>query len=379
MLQLLNPLIYLKRNPGRSLPIAFVIMLSVTLVTGVVTIVHSIDLTIFTLYGYNRDLTGLTPRNSLAIPSSQIKKIKALPELGYLYPTHTYQLFIKTIFGKMPFPIFGLDVDGRLRILRRTGDRLIAGRMPLEGKPEAVISDAVAKNLGANIGSVIAKPDSQDDYAPTPIKLVGILHGPCWLGLTSKSMVDNYSPFTYTGYLAFAPQNSQEAARHLDSAIAKVINKGLVREWRFSGLVNETKSALSNLYLILNLVIVLIVFSIAFVCGLLANIYFVQRLPETAMLSAIGYSRSLLLARSLIETVALCMFGWILGLGLTAGLLEAVKVWLLTPRGLLLNPFDPGAISFTLPLPAAITLFAMITISIRLVTMDPVSIIERRG
>jgi hypothetical protein len=49
------------------------------------------------------------------------------------------------------------------------------------------------------------------------------------------------------------------------------------------------------------------------------------------------------------------------------------------PRGLLLNPLDLSAYIFTVPLPGTITLFAVITISIRLARLDPVSIIERRG
>src|SRR5438270_11796785 len=103
----LNPFLYVRRNPGKTLPIAFVIVLAVTLVASIVSIVHSIDLTIFTLYGYNRYLTGITPRNALDVDETEIAKIRKLPELGHLYSSHSYQTMIKTIFGKMVFPIFG--------------------------------------------------------------------------------------------------------------------------------------------------------------------------------------------------------------------------------------------------------------------------------
>ena len=110
--------------------------------------------------------------------------------------------------------------------------------------------------------------------------------------------------------------------------------------WRYSSLVKETQSALANLYLILNLVVTIIVLSVAFVCGLLFNIYFTQRLPEIATLAAIGYPRALLIRRALGETAILCFFGWLLGGVLTIGLLEALKLLLFVPRGLLLNPLD---------------------------------------
>jgi hypothetical protein len=44
-----------------------------------------------------------------------------------------------------------------------------------------------------------------------------------------------------------------------------------------------------------------------------------------------------------------------------------------------LDPLDFSAYVFTLPLPLTIIFFALVTISIRLSRLDPVSIIERRG
>lgn len=378
MIRPLHPLVYFRRNPVRVAPLVFVIMLAVMLVACVVTIVDSIQLTIYTLYGYNRYLTGLTPRNALDIPSDQIERIRKLPQLGALYPAHSYQVLIKTIFGKMPFPIFGLSPDGRRMLLERSHVRLIAGRMPREGQPEAAISDDVARNLKVPLGGVLANPNSLDDYAPVPIRLVGLLHGSVWLGITSKSEVDKTSPFSFVGYLAFAPNASPAAQRALDAAIERVVDHTQVRVWRFADLVHETESALSNLYLILNLAIGIIVFAIAFVCGLLANIYFSQRLPEIAMLAAIGYHRGFLLRRALGEVCLYCLCGWVLGGLLTVGTLWIIRAVFLAPKGLLLDIFDPTAFVFTLPLPLTIALFALATIAFRLASLDPVSIIERR-
>ncbi|HLJ53502.1 MAG TPA: FtsX-like permease family protein [Chthonomonadaceae bacterium] len=375
----LNPLLYVRRNPGKTLPIAFVIVLAVTLVASIVTIVHSIDLTIFTLYGYNRYLTGITPRNALVVDPVELQKVRSLPELGRLYPTHSYQTMIKTIFGKMVFPVFGLDAAGRAELMERCGVRLVSGRMPADGAPEAVISDQVATNLGLKVGDVLSRPESQDSYAPVPIRLVGLLHGPVWLGLTSKALVDRESPYNFVGCLAFSRTRDAADQARLGEAIDRVLNKGKGRVWKFSGLVAEARSALSNLYLIMNIVIGIIVFAISFVCGLLFNIYFTQRMPEIAMLSAIGYARSQLIARAVGETVALCVCGWILGGGLTMALLLGIRETLMAPRGLLLNPIDLQAFAFTAPVPIVISLFAVCTIGLRLATLDTVSIIERRA
>jgi putative ABC transport system permease protein len=375
----LSPVLFLRRNFLRVLPIALVIVVAVTLVSSVVTIIRSIDLTVFTLYGYNRFCTGLIPRNALALDAAEVKRIQQLPQLGRLAPTHSYSVRVKTIFGKMVFPVFGLAPQDRDEFIARCSVRLSQGRLPAEGQAEAAISDEVAKNLGVKLGDTLLDPTSEDNYAPVPVKLVGLLQGPHWLGLTSKEFVDGNSPFTWSGYLAFAPTRDIAAQERLDDAIERTVDKADARVWRYASLVKETQSALANLYLILNLVISIIVFSIAFVCGLLFNIYFTQRLPEIATLAAIGYPRSLLIRRALGETAILCFFGWLLGGALTIGLLEALKYGIFVPRGLLLDPLDPASFVFTVPLPFAITLVAVVTIGLRLTRLDPVSIIERRG
>lgn len=358
---------------------AFVIMLSVTLVASIVTIVRSINLTVYTLYGYNRVLTGLTPRNAMIFDPEQVEKVRKLPELGTLCPTHSYQVLVKTIFGKMPLPVFGLDSAGRKLLMARAGVRVSAGRMVVDGRPEALISDDIARNLDLKIGSELCRPNSLDAYAPVPIRIVGLLHGPVWLGLTSKEFADDASPFTMVGYMAFAPTADPAQARRLDAAMERVIDPARARVWQYKQLITETKSALANLYLILDIVVGIIVFAIAFVCGLLSTIYFTQRLPEVATLSAIGFARGMLLRRAAGETIILCVLGWLLGCALTVGLLFVIRAAVMTPRGLLLDPLDPTALLFTAPLPITIVLFAVLTIGLRLATLDPVSIIERRA
>lgn len=372
----LSAIVYIRRNPGKTLPMMLVILLSVVMVASVVTVVHSINLTIFTLYGYNRYVTGLTPRNALVIDPQVVEKVKALPEVDALEGTHSYTVLLRTIFGRLLFPIFGLTREGRERIMARCGVTLAAGRMPRENEPEAVLSEEVARNLGLRLGDVVLEPQSEDSYAPVPIRLVGLLRGEVWLGLTSKALVDRLSPFTWQGYLAFARTPAEQ--RRLDAAMERVVDKSKARVWQFSYLVRETQQSLANLYLILRLIIGIIVFVISFVCGLIANIYFMQRLPEIATLAAIGYQRRFLLWRAVKETGLYCGLGWIFGCLLTILLLHVVRTTMLTPRGLLLDALDFSAYLLTLPLPLTITLFAVTTIWMRLARLDPVSIIERR-
>lgn len=372
----LSPWLYFRRNPGRTLPVAFVIIVAVALVASVVSMVDSIDLTVLTMYGYQRYFSVVTPRNALAVPDDLLATIHRQPLVARTYTARPAFTVVKTIFGKMPFVVFGMPPDARQRLLAQCGLRLASGRMPAEGAPEVALHEDIARNRRLKLGDVVLKPDSEDSYSLVPMRLVGTFKGPVWLAMTSESFIQQNFPLSPQGIIIMARTPAEQ--RVLDRALDHRLDKSRSRLWTYASLVRETKDALSSLYLIMNLVIGIIVFAIAFLTGMLANIYFMQRVPEFATLSAIGYPRRGLLLRVFGETALLCAVGWALGSLLTIGILWGIKATIMTPRGLLLNPYDLAAYRYTVPLPLTIALFALLPISRRLRTLDPVSIIERR-
>ncbi len=372
----LSPWLYFRRNPGKTLPVSFVIVVAVALVASVVSLVDSIDLTVLTMYGYNKYFTVVTPRNTLEIAPDIQDQIRKNPLSGRVYPSRPAFTMVKTIFGKMPFVVFGMTPDARTEIARRCGLSLHSGRFPNEGAPEVTLSEEIARNRRLKLGDVVLEPESEDSYSIVPMKLVGTFDGPVWLAMTSETFIRENFPVAPKGLLVMASDTDRQAA--LDHALEKSVDKSRARVWTYHGLVRETKDALSSLYLIMGVVIGIIVFSIAFLTGMLTSIYFTQRLPEFATLAAMGYQRKGLLGRVLGETALLCGIGWAFGSGLTLFVLLAIKSTIMYPRGLLLNPYDFAAYRFTIPLPLTIALFALLAIGRRLGQLDPVAIIERR-
>lgn len=372
----LSPWLYFRRNPGKTLPVAFVIIVAVALVASVVTLVNSIDLTVMTMYGYQRHFSAITPRNALELSPEIASSARSDPRVAGFYPTRPAFTVVKTIFGKMPFVIFGLNPEARHDLMSRCGLKLTTGRLPAEGKPEVALHVDIARNRHLNIGDIVLKPSSEDSYAAVNTRLVGTFDGPVWLAVTSEKFIEENFPVSPKGYVVVAHTEAEQ--RQLDRALDNKLDKARCRLWTYASLVRDTRDALSSLYLIMNVVIAIIIFSIAFLTGMLANIYFMQRLPEFATLAAIGYQRHGLIRRALAETGLLCVLGWLLGSALTVGILLTIQEIIMRPRGLLLEPFDVSAYRYTIPLPAAICLFAIWPISRRLRSLDPVSIIERR-
>jgi ABC-type antimicrobial peptide transport system permease subunit len=146
----------------------------------------------------------------------------------------------------------------------------------------------------------------------------------------------------------------------------------------YQNLVAELRDSLSSMFLIMGVVNGTVIFVISLMSGMLSNIYFTQRISEFAVLSAIGYRRSQLIGRIIAETALLTVIGWAMGAVVTVVFLSLFKTTVFEPRGLIIDPRDWYAYQWTIPIPFAITLFAVTTIAYRLMKLDPVTIIERR-
>ncbi|GAB4462748.1 MAG: hypothetical protein OHK0029_30200 [Armatimonadaceae bacterium] len=364
----------------------FVIVLCVFLICAIATLANSIDRTILTIYGYTKYFTYILPqRVTLKVPDEQVEIVRQDPRTDRVMDAGFFFTNINTIIGRLPFVVLGLTRENREYLLNRVGTEILEGRLPAEGMPEAVLSEPVAKNKGVKVGDVVSGPTDEGGISgsPVPVKLVGILKGPVWIAMTTKSFTDS-TFLTMPKSVIFTTKDPQAllalnqelmpAGRKADGKLDPQKVQLLSRQ----NLVKELKDSLSAMYLIMAVVNFTVIFVIALMSGMLSNIYFTQRLPEFAILAAIGYQRSRLVVRVITETFLLSLIGWAVGAVVSYVFLSYFKVAVFDNKGLMIDPLDPFAYKFTIPIPFSITLFAVATIAYRLMRFDPVTIIERR-
>jgi len=260
--------------------------------------------------------------------------------------------------------------------LDRQGVKSIDGRLPKAGEPEALISEPVARNLNLKLGSNLLSPNDNESFSPFPVKLVGIAKTPMWLMLTNYEYVKaNHFPDVDV-MLAFAHNLKDQDT--LDRWASKHFKGERAQIFAYHQLEQQTDDMFNILYKILNVVIATLVFVITLMMGMLINIYLSQRLVEFGLLQALGYTKRQLLYRVLKETVSVVLIGWALGVLLAYGLLRLTKAWLMDPRAFALDPLDPTAFLYTIPIPVAILTVASLTLIGRFRRFDPVGIVERR-
>ena len=383
----LSPLVYFRRNTSRALPMGLVIVLAVFLIAGVTVLANAIDLTVRTIYRYTEYFTYVLPQQRFReVPEAQRKIVESDPRIERTMEGAFFLCNIKTVMGRLPFVVLGVPEDDRDYLMQRMETPLIAGRLPAEGMPEAVLSEPMVENKKLKLGDNVVSPTEVGGMAtaaPVPVKLVGILKGPVWVGFTSRSFCTSYFLLNPRCTLYTWKDVNQRDA--LNRAMMPVTDKSKgklspneVQLLSKENLITEVRESLESLYLIMGVVTAAVIFAITLMSGMLANIFFTQRLSEFGVLAAIGYSRPSLIGRVLAETALLNVAGWIVGAASTALLMRFLGESVFRSRGLFLDPFDLDAYAHTIPVPICITLFSVVTIAYRLVKLDPVTIIERR-
>ncbi len=392
MLPPLSPLTYYRRNITRTLPVGGAIVISVFLIASIVTLLNSVDASIVANYGFVRRFSVLaaTPEEQ-DVSARVVAKARRDPHVTRIIDAVPYFVVLRTIFGEMPVPIYGVDPADLKAVAALTGNRLVQGRWPEPGEPEVVMTRTWANNFGRGVGEWI---DSRRGRLTAGRKnrrqkLVGILEGGENIALTDRDYLLSVLPFPAirTSHLLIPQHPGQvRALNHSVNAILSNYKKhGLtaketeyVKLYTFDGLVQELRESLRFLYKFLAIADGLVIGAVALLSGFLANIYFEQRLGEFGLLSAFGFRREKLAYRLIIETGSLVVLSWIVGLALTYLGFRTLDAYYMSPRGLILAQMDRLAILYTIPTPVIVGVASLATVLLRLYRMDPIEIMERR-
>jgi len=374
----LAPSTYLLRNAGKTIPLTGVIMLAVMLVSSIIAMIDSIPYSIRVIYGYSKEMMGLTPRgDTYQTPKilADISKNSPVP-IGREMIIRASGSQVRSIVGKWPFVMVGLKQDDFAYYLARQNSKGIEGRLPKAGAPEAVVSKPVAKNLSLKIGSVIQGPDLNESYSPQEVKVVGIADTDRWLMVNSiEYQRANHFPPMDLG-MVFAKNRADQDK--LDHWANKHFKRQRAQVWAYYKVEQQTQDMFKTLFQILNVVVAVLAVVITFMMGMLMNIYQTQRLVEFGLLQAIGYTKRQLVRRVMMESIAVVILGWVFGVVMSYGMLVVAKKVLMDPNAYALDLFDQRAFNYTVPIPFAILLCAIGTVYFRFLKFDPVSVVERR-
>jgi hypothetical protein len=151
----LSPFTYYRRNLARTIPVGSAIAISVFLVASIVTLLNSVDQSILNNYGFFRNISVLSSQYEKDLSPELRSKTARTPHVGKVVSALPYFLVLKTVFGRMPVPVYGIEPKEMEPLARLCGNRLVAGRWPRVNEPEIVMSRLWANNKKAKIGDIL--------------------------------------------------------------------------------------------------------------------------------------------------------------------------------------------------------------------------------
>lgn len=377
----MNPLgtiTYLRRNASRTLPLMAVIVLAVLLICAIVSLINSIPLSVKTIYKYTSLMMGVTPRGE-ASRTPQIKKIietECPVPIGHLALCRASSTEVQALVGKWQFAVIAFDRPDLEYVLKRMGTTQLEGRLPEPGKPEAVISEPVSRNLKLKLGGTLLSPDNQDAYSPQKVKVVGIARTTNWFMFADRDYYNTYHfpPIDFILVTAKDPARQPE----MDRWALHRFRGDRTQIISYLEIERQANEMFKTLYKILDVVIGILVVVITLMMGMLINIYLGQRTQEFALLQALGYNTKSLVVRVVKETALVVVGGWTSGVLASMAMLNLVNQWLMYPNAYALDITDKTALTYTIPVPIAIFSAALLTLWTRFRKFDPVGVVERR-
>lgn len=385
----LSPLTYYRRNIWRVLPVVGAIVISVFLIAAIVTLLNSVDRSIQVQYGSMKNYTILAPRTDPDVPLPILADAAKIPEVKEVILTIPCFVFLKTVFGKMPIPIYGFEQKDVSTIVKITGNKLVEGRIPHVNQPEVALSRAWANNFHVKLGDLYTPYDEQLPTLLTKLRVVGIFEGGDNIAITDRTFLElELNEIARRPSYFYLPRDAKDLpkiSKELQSIIDHPKKYDLapnfsrrIKVFTFNGLVQDLRNSLGFLYTFLAIADGLVICTVALLSGFLANIYFEQRLGEFGLLSALGFRRERLAKRLVMETGTLVGLSWLGGIAFTALAIKILDVTYMVPHGLVLAPIARDALLYTLPTPILVGIASLGTVLTRLYRLDPIEIMERR-
>lgn len=290
--------------------------------------------------------------------------------------------------GRVQAPFAFVSTADYSQHLKMVGAQLTTGRLPADGTNEVVVSVQYLKNHHLAVGDAIGTDAWRFDYLPGRFVIVGTfdrLPGvttPLFNGMgnlnyfgtlglnTISFMIDP----TSTNATQF--QNNLERVRTTLTQTYPSITVSQTTYQDFEGQVNDNYRFMNTMvWSIMGILTVAITLSLT----LFMVIVFMQRIGEFGLLEALGYSKTFIVRKTLIESFGQVLAGWILGVIAAYGLAALINYILFYP-----NEFSPlvvfttRSLSFTLPALLAVIILSAVVVVVRLLKLDPITILEKR-
>jgi ABC-type lipoprotein release transport system permease subunit len=321
-----------------------------------------------------------------------ISLVRANPEVDRVIPCVQMTMLDISIppFERVSINPYGVYAEDMAYIVELYDLELKEGHLPRPNTNEIVIPDVVAQNRDLHIGDVIGNrehpaypgaPALPDDFVISGIFAKSTVpENENWLAFVSLEFLQHHESFTFFGlidHFLVVPKTGEKTVMDdwLVSELAKYSEmRVMTYDQSLTHARESTRTSLLTMALIESGVAVVAAVALA----VLNIISIAQRQAEFGLLHALGHPRPWLVGRTVRETAFASGAAWFISAVVCLVGMVYLQLDIFIPLGLHFNLFSPTPWLFTLPIPTAVLLATIATVSRTLSKLDPVAVIERR-
>lgn len=298
------------------------------------------------------------------------------PNIAATYPTIRFSTYMPTLAGQTSAHIYAVNQEVYPVLMHALNLKLVQGSLPRPGTNQVALHKTLMGARKFKIGDVIDPAQDEQEFIPDKFQIVGMLDGTTPLSLASLEYVSQTNVFRNWGRSVLAiPRPGANGAAEQDLAN---LDKELVRPYTYSAEMQTFAQDFASMDAIVWAINSIVVLVLSLLAGLLNLIYFLDRMNEFGLLLGIGYSRSFVIRRALVESLLLTVLAWVFGILFSQGIYSLLNIFIFEPRGVSLTVLNWRALQFTLPIPIMVGLFSAGTVLMQLKNLDPMQMIERR-
>jgi ABC-type lipoprotein release transport system permease subunit len=320
------------------------------------------------------------PDPETAADPGAVERIRTAPDVERVVPQANLSVGLPNTGGLyFTFRLIGLRQEDLPAVLERCGAELQSGGWLQPGTNGMLLSEDVAAAYGLGLGDTISRSQDEDFFGAVvqPLKLVGILRSDVRLGILSYEYLtesEAYARRAERGLLVLSRPGRERAAdeflgREMEGSDAEILGPAWVDKVR-----REQETGMT---LFFAPVILLITGAVALVVTAIHQITLSRRLPEFAVLHAVGRAKRWLVRRLAWETAGLSVAGWLAGIGFSAAAMATLSRYLYAPKGFPFSGFQEAAVLLTAFVPLAVVGITLITVARLFARMDTVAVVER--
>jgi putative ABC transport system permease protein len=375
----LSGVVYVRRRFRHLLPqllaMGLVTSLLIMIVTPTNTFRETTQANLRTLDAF----TAVTPFHKPSFDSSLTSLLDRNPALERRLPVKVAWIRYPMLIGETFCPLVILNPQEIQDLMTRLGLALVEGRLPRSGRPEVLLHEDVARakglRLGSRVGPLVDRAEVTGMFG-----VVGIVRGRGRIGIATmgSGLGSQFLRARLPAYMLIYSRPGDKpisdgylrGLREDNEPAFQVVDADYVRQ--------RMAEALQNLPVLVTFLTFIASLAVASVVALLNIMAFQARTDEFAILLAIGQRRTRLAAKLCAECGLLGAAAWIVGAAGGVAAMVLYARYILNPRGIVMQPFDPLPILLTLMLPTIAVVASVLALWRKLRILDPVAAIERR-